>query len=1499
VTTLDPRAAFEGRRVFLLGGTGFLGKVCLSMLLDRFPGIGRVYLMVRASTEAESESRFWESVVPSPALDPLRARYRDGLEDLLREKIVVVGGDITHENLGLSEEAAARVAADIDVLVNSSGRVTFNPPLEAALKTNVTGTLNTLAFAKRMRRPALVHVSTCFVAGNRSGEIWENEPLLGYFPRKGVETSEFSVEKEIDDCERLAARVRDESQDKSLADRFRELARKRFFEEGRDPDDEKAMGLAIARERKNWIRSRLTELGIRKAQDWGWPNIYTYTKSLGEQLVAAEKDVVRAIVRPAIVESAVEFPFPGWNEGFTTTAPLVRMAMRGQNLFPVKTNVILDVIPVDMVASAVLAVTAETLVREPELVFQVSSGDSNPSRLGRLVDLLGLFKRKHFRGKSSGNRLVNEIAARMEAQAVKPEAFEKYSLPLLHKVTKKLSETLDKVTARKVGPLAPFVSQTKEAIDRFEAFTREGEEHYNTFRPFIVDNNYVFRADNTRALFARLALEPALAPAGVGSEGQKLLYFEPEAIDWYHYWLEVHLPGLQKWVFPKLDEAEKTKSRRIYTYRNLIELFDACTKNHRGRTAMRIEREGREERYTYGDFRECTLRAAAFLKGLKEKPVKPGERVGLLAENSPEWGMAYFGIIRTGATVIPLEKESSTEDVVRLLRLGQARALLLSPALAEKHRDLPGKLAESGLDVDVFSFDDVFRLMPEASEQKRIASLPETVSPQTTASIIFTSGTTGNPKGVMLTHKNFVSLLAKLLSVYDITEEDGMLSVLPLHHSFEFTTGFLLPLSRGAQIVYLAEVNGENVSRALRRGQITCIVGVPAFWDLLKRRILGRFQERSTRLEEVVEALVDANYLLRDEAPFNFGPILFLPIHLAFGGRIRYLISGGSALSESTLKTFRGLGFNLNEGYGLTEASPVLTVTRPEGKVVSGSVGQPLPGIEIRIHEPDRKGVGEVIARGPSIMAGYFENDKATDEALRDGWLHTGDLGRLDEEGNLYIVGRSKEIIVDSNGKNVYPDEIEELYAAPGLVKELAVVGLPDGAGERVAAVFVPAEEAPSPDVSVKIEEHVHQVSSRLPLYKRIKAYEIRSEALPRTATRKVKRKEVVSWLQEKRLLESREAGPPPDPDNADKEWLLDVVARVAEKPRNAVRLDTSLDELGFDSLMYNELSVAIEAKTGESLSSEALMSTTEIRELGETLRRRPPKERDRDRVRVRQGSQSQSESESETETAKIELPTLLQQAGRAGLSVAQRWFYNDVLRPEYKGRSNIPSHVHFLVVANHASHLDMGLVKMALGEAGKKLVALAAADYFFDNKVKRTFFENFTNLVPMERKGSLRKSLEWAFHLLEQGYNVLIFPEGTRSRHGGIQPFQRGLGHLVLRARVGVLPLYLSTHDALPPGEWYPQSRDVSAVIGPFLPSEMLARAAEGLPRSAAERVVTSLVQAVVTSLRDETPLDLESMIAAERARYATDPRETKGVTRTRRKEQAQAGDELIVKKS
>src|SRR6185369_8658491 len=198
-------------------------------------------------------------------------------------------------------------------------------------------------------------------------------------------------------------------------------------------------------------------------------------------------------------------------------------------------------------------------------------------------------------------------------------------------------------------------------------------------------------------------------------------------------------------------------------------------------------------------------------------------------------------------------------------------------------------------------------------------------------------------------------------------------------------------------------------------------------------------------------ALINANFELRSRVGLDLGLFFFLPIHEGFGGRIRYLISGGSALPPEVLKTFYGLGFDFFEGYGLTETSPVLSVTSPKGKPLPGSVGVPLQGIEVKIDNPDSGGVGEIIARGRNVMAGYWEDEAATADAIRDGWFHTGDLGRFDADGNLFIVGRSKDVIIDANGKNVYPDEIEELYRDNPFIKELSVVGLPEGHGEQVA----------------------------------------------------------------------------------------------------------------------------------------------------------------------------------------------------------------------------------------------------------------------------------------------------------------------------------------------------------------------------------------------------------------------------------------------------------------
>ena len=1175
---LSPTEIFKGKKIFFIGGTGFVGKVTLSMLLHNFPDVGKVYATVRARDENESNTRFWTSIVTSRTFDPLREKYGDRFEEFIRSKVVPVNGDVGNEFLGLDEKEAKKIMGDTDIIINGAGNVTFNPPLESALRTNVVGSNNIIKMARMMKKPRLVHVSTCFVAGKRSGAIWENERVVGYFPRKNeLVGTTFDVNREVEDCARLSEQARQEADDAVQAAKFREQARSRFIEEGRDPDDESELKSAIFRERKMWIRERTTELGAERAEYWGWTNIYTYSKSLAEQIIAQQDDIVKVLVRPSIVESSNQYPFPGWNEGFTTTAPLILISLRGQPIIPVNEKLVLDVIPVDMVSGAILAAAMNALVDDnPPLVFQASSGDSNPNDMKRIVGLVGLYKRQHFEEKEAGNKLMNKLSGMIEATPVTQKTYEIASAPMLNTIAKQADKFLDKATPRwGGGRIGNIVSDLKKSTEDFERTTQETMDAFSMFKPFMIDNEYLYRSDNVRALH------------GLIKEKEKdLLPWYPEKLDWYDYWLNVHFPGMKKWVLPTLEEELKIQERRTFTYRDLLDLFDTSVKRFPTRTAMRIERNGRKEQYTFEDVRELTMRAAGFLA---HQGIKPGDRVILFSNNMPEWGMTYFGILKAGATAVPIDPASTVDEIVNFARAAEVSAIILSPKLGEENPDLEERLqsaegdsgaasgaADKSFPVpSIWTFDKVFEMPDELEESKRLALLPAKVLSTAVASLIFTSGTTGKPKAVMLSHKNFTNMISMLSSVLDMDITDGVLSVLPMHHTFEFSAGFLTPFSNGTQITYLEDLTAEELSRAIENGHVTGMVGVPALWEMLHRRIKTRLRERGDWIADLADNMIDFNAWIRDNTPFNLGPIVFFPIHQGMGGKMRYLISGGSALSAKVQKDLHGLGFTVLEGYGLTESSPVLTVSRPGNKLLKGSVGKPLPGVEVKIADPDANGVGEVLARGQNVMLGYYNNEEATAEAMQDRWLRTGDLGRIDEDGNLYIVGRSKDVIIDSNGKNIYPDEIEELYSKFELIKELSVVGLPDeDGGEKIASLVVPDYEKEialsRADVNQRVEEHFREVSADLPFFKRVKVVHVTPFELPRTATRKVKRPEVVAMLQsleDRNRRRTKAAVESKGDDNM--LWLRKIVASVSNRPLSDVAVEDKLADLGFDSLMF------------------------------------------------------------------------------------------------------------------------------------------------------------------------------------------------------------------------------------------------------------------------------------------------------------------------------------------
>ncbi len=1425
---LDVSKTLAGKRLFVVGGTGFLGKVWLSLLLDRFPDVGKMYLAVRSKKGRDSEARFWSEIAGSRPFDPLRARYPGAaFEDFLRERVQALDLDVSKPHCGLTPAQMAEFRGTVHAVVNVAGVVDFDPPLDEAMLTNARGVENLVDLARELGDVPILHTSTCYVAGYRRGRIPEEDPRVHPYPRFGEVPGEVQWEprREIVEGLDIAASIKRHAHDRFRVASFQEQARKNLEKKG-EPARGAIYEAEVKRVKERYITDETGREGTARAKYWGWPNTYTYTKSLGEQILAAS-GLPFTIVRPAVIESSIRYPFPGWNEGINTMAPITYMFMKGHMQVPWGEHTSLDVIPVDMVSAGMILALAALVAGEAKPVYQLGTSGTNAISMTRMIELCGLYKRMHFLNTGKGNPLVNFVQAHWEPTPVTKEEFFSRGAPGIAKAVRSVSGLLRKAAA---GPAAAVAKPVSKALDAYADVAQRNGEIFAMFVPFMAETEYVFSTENADSLTRRLT-----------PDDRAKIDWDPKGIDWRHYLHDVHLPGLEKWVLPELDERLNRPTKPLRAFVSLVELLDEAAERHVHHTAlMRLQGDGLA-RTTY---REWKRRADAAAMRLAAAGVEVGDRVILAGANHPDWPVAYFGILRAGAVAVPVDAAMDAAGLAAIARASKARALVVDAKVAARAEGL----SVTRLDLHEVAADDDAPSPPSVPPAKA----------DTLASVIYTSGTTGTPKGVMLTHGNFTSLLAALGPVFPLTAGDRALSVLPLHHTFEFTCGMLLPLSRGAQVLYLDEVTGERVVTAMREARVTAMVGVPALWQLLERRIFEQVRARGAAAETAFDMALAFNKMLGERLGADVGKVLFGAVHGALGGNLKYLISGGAALPKETAEVFQSLGLPLAEGYGLTEASPVLSVAKASPSARHGTVGKPIPGVEIKIANPDPAGVGEVLARGPNVMVGYADDPEGTARTIDDeGWLHTGDLGTINKRGELSIVGRSKDVIVSASGENLYPDDVERALGEVSGIKELCVVGVADPkGGERAALLAVPdLEGVPDDERSAKRERAMKHLRAALrdlpPAWQPAVVLPYDAE-LPRTATRKVKRAAV------RPIAERLVAATTPARAKGGARAVTPVrqaVAAIARKDPAEVTAATRIKaDLGFDSLMLTELSVALEAVRGGKVLPENLVAIETVGDLEHAL--------DLAEQHVAEARTAKVDDE---EKDVPELPGALRDVVKAGLAVAQREFYGQVMHPKVTGRAYVPHNRNTLVVANHASHLDMGLVKYALGSYGRDLVTVAAKDYFFDTPLRRAFSENFTNLVPFDREGGqndLRQTLREVGRLLEEGKTVLIFPEGTRSPDGSIKEFKGAIGHLVAHHGVDVLPVYLGgTFEALPRNASVPRKRDVTAKIGPALRFADIERLTRERGKVERVRVIARLAQRAVEALRDGSVLDLSAM--------------------------------------
>src|SRR5690349_2914935 len=535
------------------------------------------------------------------------------------------------------------------------------------------------------------------------------------------------------------------------------------------------------------------------------------------------------------------------------------------------------------------------------------------------------------------------------------------------------------------------------------------------------------------------------------------------------------------------------------------------------RIAAELQRtSGQVESHSYAELR---LMSESVGRWLRESGMSAGVRCAIMAGNGPLWVTAYLGVMSAGAVAVPLDTAFNAHQVNKLLWDCGASVIFTDAA----HLSVVEKAVEETL---------VRIVMIDGSGEGRYSNLlsmlaagpgsftPATIQDDDLAVIMYTSGTTADPKGVMLTHGNLLAEAEAVFRVINVSERDSILAVLPLFHALAQMANLLLPFAVGARIVYLEQMNTTELLRALSERDITLFCCVPQFFYLIHERVMQELKKRSWTARTAFRAMMAVSGASR-KIGINLGRLLFARVHKLLGPRMRYLITGGSAFDPRIGHDLQRLGFNLLQAYGLTETSGGATVTRPKRNVL-GSVGEPLWGVQVKIIDPQpAEGssfpIGEVAIGGGIVMKGYYNRLDATRETIRDGWLHSGDLGYLDHRGILFITGRKKEIIVLSSGKNIYPEEIETHFLQSPFIKEICVMGIMSRPGEpfseRLHAVIVPnfdvLRERKIVNAREVIRFDVENLSMELPSTKRILSFDLWSDPLPRTTTRKLKRFEI------------------------------------------------------------------------------------------------------------------------------------------------------------------------------------------------------------------------------------------------------------------------------------------------------------------------------------------------------------------------------------------------------
>lgn len=832
-------------------------------------------------------------------------------------------------------------------------------------------------------------------------------------------------------------------------------------------------------------------------------------------------------------------------------------------------------------------------------------------------------------------------------------------------------------------------------------------------------------------------------------------------------------------------------------------------------------------------FKELVDGSQRFARNIASHGLEKGSTIGLMAPNGATWIEAFWAILAAGAVAMPIDMQSTDEDLQRMLAIGACQLVLAGRPQVDRLRSLAPSCEVMDL--------DVAREVPSSQPSPGIPETPLCPpDPEDVAILAFTSGTTGLPKAVPLSHANLMSNVEALVAEGIIGPHDRALVPLPFHHAYPLTVGMLTVLASGATIILPAGISGPQLVEAIREGRVTALLGVPRLYDALVMNIRAEMARQSWPVARLFPLLLAASRAIHRYFGVPAGRWAFRSLHQRVGPTLRLMVSGGAALPAEIETTLIGLGWRVLTGYGLTETSPILAFNRP-GRSRIGASGQALPGVMLRIANADLEGAGEIEASGSSVFAGYRDDAAATKTAFTpDGWFRTGDLGRLDPSGYLFIIARATETIVLPNGKKIYPEAIEKAYAEDPIIREIAVFRSDGG----LAALIVPDDEvvrqAGAFRIRGLIRDALNTRARTLAPYLHLIGFAVTRKPLPRTQIGKIRRHLLPALYEGARKhqrLAQEASVPEADPALGDNPLAAAVWDWMrARYPNQAVDLETSPQlDLGIDSLGWIDLTLALQHALGIALTERQIARIVTVRDLlREAVTASPLQERPLD---IPEPQNIWLEPHGPGIRA-------LRFAGEALLRLAMRIFF----RLRVDGRENLPEPP-FLVCPNHVSYLDAFALAAAMPHRQLRATYWAGwTGLLFSSPLQR-LFSRAAQVIPIDPDHAAGTGIALGSAVLSRGRTLVWFPEGGLSPNGSLQPFQPGIGAVLERHPVRVVPAYISgTAAALAPGKRLPRPCQVTVRFGN--PINPLDAKPDGAGR-AHQQSIADAVQAAVATLK------------------------------------------------